>query len=123
MRQNEIEELLENGYPVSAGPYRRFQKHLIKDAGKTESEATRILRRLHMKIAYSHPIQEILDYFQEEGLTADEKSLKEMMNHYQALVKCTPTFYNRGFTPEAISRVKGDDRPHNIAFTSAHIDL
>ena len=123
MRQNEIEELLENGYPVSAGPYRRFQKHLIKDAGKTESEAARILRRLHMKIAYSHPIQEILDYFQEEGLTADEKSLKEMMNHYQALVKCTPTFYNRGFTPEAISRVKGDDRPHNIAFTSAHIDL
>lgn len=123
MRQNEIEELLENGYPVSAGAYRRFRKHLIENAGKTESEAARILRRLHMKSAYSHPLQDIMDYLQEEGLISGEKSLKEMTNYYQTLVKCTPTFYNRGFTPEAISRATGDDGLHNIAFTSAHIDL
>ncbi len=120
MRQREIEELVENGYPTSAGAYRRLKEFLRRELRMREEEEIETdLRMVHMMIALCHPMQTIVDYLENKGLKFGEEQIDEFVKLYQALVSCTPTYFNRGYTAGAMGKILDASGPRKTRYDQA----
>ena len=110
MREQEIEELLENGYPPKEASYKRFREYLSKEFQKKPEDVDEIIRRLHDAMAFSYKIEKYYDILSSYGVQLNLTRVKEIQPLLQDMSNNTPTFYNRGYTPKRMGELSD---PHH----------
>ena len=105
MREQEIEELLEYGYPPREASYRRFRDYLSKSFGKKPKDAEEIIRHLHDAMAFSYRIEKYYEILSSYGIKPTLTQVKEIQPLLQDMSNNTPTFYNRGYTPKRMGEI------------------
>ena len=96
MRQNEISELLEYGYPVKEYWHNRMLTWLI-EKGKNKEEAMRLVSEIHQQIALAYTQDDILNYLEQRGIR--EVKMDEFSKIYERMKDNTPCIENRGYSP------------------------
>ena len=105
MREQEIEELLQYGYPPKSASYRRFRDYLISVFKKKPEEAEEILSHLHDAMAFSYKTEQYYDVLSIYGIKPTSAQTKEIQPLFQDMSNNTPTFYNRGYTPNRMEQI------------------
>ncbi len=95
MRQNEISELLEYGYPVKEYWHNRMLTWLI-EKGKNKEEAMRLVSEIHQQIALAYTQDDILNYLEQRGIR--EVKMDEFSKIYERMKDNTPCIENRGYS-------------------------
>ena len=117
MRYREMEELLQYGYPKSSGWYRRLERFLKQEAGLEGKELEKGIHRIHIMIANSRRMQDIVDYLEDGIMEFREDSIEEFAKLFQNLVNHTSTYYNRGYSPNAMAEISGGPALKNLRFS------
>ena len=105
MREQEIEELLEYGYPPKEASYRRFRDYLFKTFGKKPKDADEIIRHLHDAMAFSYRVEKYYEILSSYGIKPTLAQVKEVQPLLQDMSNNTPTFFNRGYTPKRMGEI------------------
>ena len=113
MREQEIEELLENGYPPKEASYKRFRGYLSKEFQKKPEEVDEIIRHLHDAMAFSYKIEKYYDILSSYGVHLTLTQVKEIQPLLQDMSNNTPTFYNRGYTPKRLGEISDPHHSEN----------
>ena len=95
MRQNEISELLEYGYPVKEYWHNRMLTWLIEKR-KNKEEAMRLVSEIHQQIALAYTQDDILNYLEQRGIR--EVKMDEFSKIYERMKDNTPCIENRGYS-------------------------
>lgn len=109
MREQEIEELLEYGYPQKEASYRRFRDYLSKEFQKKPEEVDEIIRHLHDAMAFSYRTEKYYEILSSYGIQLSLTQVKEIQPLLQDMSNNTPTFYNRGYTPKRMGEISSPD--------------
>lgn len=107
IREDEIEEILQYGYPYRE-PHYSWLRNWLKMHCKT-ADNEELIRRLHTYIALGHELSDIWFIFEEEGIRFTKKELNELLPIMQDVSNNTRTFYNCGHTPEELFERKNDN--------------
>ncbi len=105
MKEKEIEELLEYGYPPKDAGYRRFKDYLSETLGKAPETADKIVRHLHDAMAFSYKTEKYYEILSSYGIRLTRAQLMEIQPMLQDMSNSTPTFYNRGYTPNRMIEI------------------
>ena len=109
MKEQEIEELLEYGYPMREASYRRFRDYLSKEFRKKPKEVEEIIRHLHDAMAFSYRTEKYYEILSSYGIQLSLTQVKEIQPLLQDMSNNTPTFYNRGYTPKRMGQISDLD--------------
>ena len=101
IRESEIEEVLEYGYPYREAHYTQLRKWLQKYHGEVDTD--RLISRLHKRIALGHKSQYVFRVFEDEGIEFTEKELDDLLPIMQAVNNNTRMLCNCGHTPAELS--------------------
>ena len=124
MTEDEIDEILRDGYPRSNRRYREFQEFLQKEMKTSEETAEKAAREAHRLIALSSHMQKFFDMLKTLGVIPTEAQAEKLMELYAPLVANTHTMYNRGYTPNDLRRIRGDEEPfRQIRMDNARIEV
>ena len=99
----EVEDLFEKGALISAPPYQRMKKFLVRELHVDEGEAEDILCDLWFKIA-QEDAHDAMQWFWNQFEFEDDSQVKEIVSLYMPLTNGTRMIYNRGHSPEEMSR-------------------
>ncbi len=123
MRGEEIDEILQYGYPRNNKAYRRLKEYLLSEMKADPQVIETVLKKIHNLIALSHRVQKFFDTLVEYDIIPTQKQAEEIMNIYMDVVRQTHTMYNRGYTPLDIQRITGDTGYRNICIDDAKITV
>ena len=107
IRESEIEEVLEYGYPYREAHYTQLRKWLQKYHGEVDTD--RLISRLHKRIALGHKSQYVFRVFEDEGIEFTEKELDDLLPIMQAVNNNTRMLCNCGHTPAELSTREKDN--------------
>ena len=123
MREDEIDEILQYGYPRSSKAYKQLKEYLLSEM-KADPPTTEVaLEEIHRMIALSYRTQKFFDTLAKYDLIPTRKQVEELMNIYMDVVRHTHTMYNRGYTPLDIHRIIGDKGYLNIGIDDTKITV
>lgn len=121
IKEDEIDEILQYGYPRSKRAYRQFREYLLTEMKTPPDVVEEVLGKMHSMIARTYKIQEIFDMLNKHGIIPTKKQADELVKLYQDLVSNTRTMYNRGYTPAEMARIAPDEAYRNIRIDDAKI--
>ena len=121
IKEDEIDEILHYGYPQGKRAYREFREYLLSELKVSADTAETVLRETHRRIALTYRIQKFYDMLKENGIIPTQKQAEEIMKIYMSLVANTRTVFNRGYTPDEMSRINGEQSVRNIRLDDAKV--
>lgn len=105
MREKEISELLQFGYPPHEPSYRRFKDYLRRTLQLPDPDVEEITAQIHLLMACDHDTERYFEVLGDYGMRLSRRRVKEVMKLFQDMYNNTPTFYNRGFTPNRMHEI------------------
>ena len=105
MREKEIADLLRYGYPPHEPGYVRFKGYLSRTLHLPASDVEEIISRIHRRMAYGAETEEFFEILEDHQVRLSYEQLEQMLKLFQDLNNDTPTFYNRGNTPNKMSGI------------------
>ena len=124
MTEEEIDEILQYGYPHRRRVYREFQDYLRREMIASEKTAEEATAEAHRLIALSYRVQSFFDMLKKYRMIPTKRQAEEIMKLYSSMVADTHTMYNRGYSPNEMGRIRGDDRmSHNIRLDNAQVEI
>ena len=105
MREKEISELLRYGYPPHEVSYLRFKGYLRRTFRLSDPNIEEITSRIHRLMAYDYDTDRYFEVLGEYGVRLSRRQLEELLKLFQNMCNNTPTFYNRGFTPNRMHKI------------------
>ncbi len=108
MREDEIDEILENGFPASEYYHKQLLAFLMSELRLPEPNAYGLVSTIHHSAAFGHSIDTVMGVFRDRRIRLREQDVRRLMPLIQGVCNHSPTFYNRGFTPAAMGKALGN---------------
>ena len=105
MREKEISELLQFGYPPHESSYRQFKDYLRSTLQLPDPDVEEITAQIHLLMAYDHDAERYFEVLGDYRIRLSRRQLEALMKLFQNMCNNTPTFYNRGFTPNRMHEI------------------
>lgn len=121
---DELEEILKYDYPKSDKGYAQLKNWLNNHTDDKEL-AELLLIETHSMVAFCYDLDEIFQNIIDNCFSVDENSLQNLANILMRVSNNTRTHYNRGYTPNEMSRLfpPKNKPPVIVPMSSAAADM